>query len=177
MDGCASRAGRGHLAQTLQFAELALQGRRYGRRHYGWAGSGIKREHLNRWIINFRQRGNRQLGIANMPTRRIAAISKEVATGRKINGRDGLTWPCSRWSWTAQVLAGALFVGHCLSEHCSWECSQEHVPRLGLGIVRDGDCGVLLQIVEVAVGDNVAWTDPSHLGETGLVTPVVTLRK
>src|ERR1700683_373128 len=42
------------------------------------------------------------------------------------------------------------------------------VPRLGLSIVRDGDCGVLLQFVEVAVGDNVAWTDPSHLGETGL---------
>src|SRR5580700_4311337 len=49
-----------------------------------------------------------------------------------------------------------------------WSVRRSIVPRLGLSIVRDGDCGVLLHLVEVAVGDNVAWTDASHLRETTL---------
>ena len=63
--GSASGTGGGHLAQTLHFAELALERRRHRRRHHSGAGSRIKREYLNSRIIDFRQRGNRQLCIAD----------------------------------------------------------------------------------------------------------------
>jgi len=56
-----------------------------------------------------------------MPTSRIAAMSSEVATGRMMNGRDGLT------DWTSLVVAGCgclvtttgeLF---CSFQSCCWQ--------------------------------------------------------
>src|SRR5208282_4324122 len=64
-DGTSAGTGGGHLAQTLQMAELALQWRRHRGRHHRRACSGIKREYLNGRIIDLRQGGDRQLGIAN----------------------------------------------------------------------------------------------------------------
>jgi len=39
-----------------------------------------------------------------MPTRTMAAISKEVATGRRMNGREGLTVRWGRRRWLADLL-------------------------------------------------------------------------
>ena len=60
-DRHAAGAGRSHLAQPLHLAELAFQRRRYGGRHHIRAGAGIEGEHLDRRVIDLRQRGNRQL--------------------------------------------------------------------------------------------------------------------
>ena len=95
-------AGRGHLVQPGHLAELALQRRGDGGRHHVRAGAGIERDHLDRRVVDLRQRRDRQL--PDRRRRRRAGsptISSDVATGRRMNGRDGLMTapsgdPCRR---------------------------------------------------------------------------------
>ncbi len=66
-DGAAQGTGGGHLAQAWDLAKLALQRCRHRRCHHVRVGSRIERDHLNGWVINFRKRGNRKLGVGNQP--------------------------------------------------------------------------------------------------------------
>ena len=75
-----------------------------------------------------------------MPTSMIAAISSEVATGRRINGRDGLTGHWSR------------------RRGCRQESSAWH----------NGDLGAVLQFLEAAVGHHVAIVQSLHGGHARL---------
>jgi hypothetical protein len=53
-DRRASGAGRGHLAQALELAELALERRRHGGGYHRRAGARIEREHLNGRVVDLR---------------------------------------------------------------------------------------------------------------------------
>ncbi len=52
----AERARRRHLRQPRHFAELPLERRGHGRRHHVRTRARIKRQHLNRRVINLRKR-------------------------------------------------------------------------------------------------------------------------
>ena len=54
-------ARRGHLAQARHLPELPFQRRRHCRCRHIRACARIKRHHLNRRVVDFRQRRNRQL--------------------------------------------------------------------------------------------------------------------
>ena len=91
-DGAACRTGRGHLLQAGHLAELALERRGDGGCHDVGAGAGIERDDLDGRVIDLGQR--RKPAVAcRRPRRRGSnpAISSEVATGRRINGLEGLT--------------------------------------------------------------------------------------
>ena len=79
-----------------------------------------------------------------MPTSRMAAISNEVATGRKMNGRDGLTGRCSRSRWPRQA----------------WSTPPD--------LIRNDDLGVVLQLLKAAVGDHVSGIDAVNLRHTAI---------
>ena len=89
--------------------QTALQRRGHRGSHNVRTGAGIKVRHLDRGIIDFRKRGNRQLQ-KRPPTSRIAAINREVATGRRMNGREGLRDAALRWR-DGVVVAGAVVAG------------------------------------------------------------------
>ena len=66
-----------------------------GRRHDIGTGAGVEGLHLDRRIIDFGQCRERQKPIRRTcPTSMIAAISSDVATGRRMNMREGLIGDC-----------------------------------------------------------------------------------
>ena len=141
MTEVAAGAGRGHLAQALHFAKLPFQRRRHRGSHHVRAGAGIKRQHLDGRVVDLRQRGDRQLRVGDDATSMIAAISSEVATGRRINGRDGLTELS-----LPLVVAGSSCLG-------------------------DRDLGAVLQLFKAAVGHDISGIEPLDRGLAGLAKP------
>ena len=64
-DGAAERTGGRHLLQAGHLSELPFERRRYRRRHDVGTRAGIKRDDLNRRIVDFGQRRHRQLLIGH----------------------------------------------------------------------------------------------------------------
>ena len=60
-DRAAAGAGRGHLVEARHLPELPFQRRRHRRGHHVRAGAGIEGQHLDRRIVDLRQRRDRQL--------------------------------------------------------------------------------------------------------------------
>ena len=90
-DRAAVRAHGRHLVQSRHLAKLPLQRRGNGRSTYVGTCAGIKGDDLNRRIIHLRQRGNAELPVCDRADKSTAIISSEVATGRKMNRREGFT--------------------------------------------------------------------------------------
>src|ERR1700689_2408131 len=91
--------------------------------------------------------------------RKIAAISSEVATGRRMNCREGFTagWPSSelrRAVPAAAAAAVAVAVGN------RW--------RRRRWLADDGDACIVLQLVEAAVGDDFSGLDAIQLRHAGI---------
>ena len=86
-DRDASGAGRSHLAEPGDLAELALQGRSDGRGNHVGAGTGVKGEHLDGRVIHLRQRRNRKL------QERHAACQKDRNHQQRRGDRTKDEWP------------------------------------------------------------------------------------
>ena len=71
-DGAAKGTGGGHLVQTRDLAELALERRGHRGGHDLRAGAGIKGLHLNRRVIDLRQGGDGQLPEGDPPNEKDA---------------------------------------------------------------------------------------------------------
>ena len=86
-DRLAAGAGRGHLAQALHLAELALQRRRDRGCHHIGAGAGIEGQHLDGRVVDLRQRGDGQLREGHDP--------REQNRGHQQRGSDR---PQNKWA-------------------------------------------------------------------------------
>ena len=62
------RTRRGHLIEPGHLAELPLERRGHRRCHHGGTRPRIKRENLDRRIVNLRQRGNGKLPVRHGPS-------------------------------------------------------------------------------------------------------------
>ena len=143
-------AGRGHLAQALHLAELPLQRRRNrGRRHIRTRAR-IKRQHLNGRIVDLRQRRNRQL--------RVRDDAHQQNRGHQQRRRNR---PQNKW---ARRTHGALL-------------SPEIVVWVsGMPALEMSDVGLVLQLVEAAVGHHGAGRQfPCTAVHPLSVTPVFTV--
>ena len=110
--GAAGTAGR-HLVEPRNLPELVLQRRGDRRGHDLRAGTGVQGDHLDGRVVHFRQRRDRQEAVGDQAESRIATISRVVATGRRMNGRDGFiqrsryppSRPGGRWGGQSAVSA------------------------------------------------------------------------
>ena len=66
-DRSAAGAGGGHLAETLELAELPFERGGDGGGHHVWVGPGVEREHLDGRIVDLWQGGDGQLRVGDDP--------------------------------------------------------------------------------------------------------------
>ena len=115
-DGAAAGADGGHLLQAGHLAELAFQRRGDGRGHDIGSGAGIEGEDLDDGVVHFGQGGDRQLQVGDTAREQMAAISSEVAMGRRMNGRDGLRLTACLWLELGLCRVGRCWpAGRCLT--------------------------------------------------------------